>query len=398
MTNIRNAYIFIADALRWDYLPESVRNRGIARKTIAASTLSPTSFASLTSGLYPPAHGVKTFAHQLPLGRNWLLDLDNLNTSFWQSTNSDPIYDVLNQSQSKKQRVDTMEPPFINIERELLSHAPYGYTEEETDTSITAGDFLDDKSRNLEKLRERYHLGAKRAGSVFEERLDILEDRGILDETMVIFTSDHGELLGEYASLGHIFPLVPEMVQVPTVFFHPDGEQPSLRGVLSHVDISATIANQLGVNIPYATPGMSAYKEGFRNYAYSGFELPPAYGAFGPRRSLARRHRISVKSLWDSDGGWVSPDIPYRSRTIEFIKGIAPVSASNRNVCRQNPSGVLSLFLYLGRPKTKYGNPMFDWETAKSVIDKINSVPEANPRRRSLEVEQRQHLKNLGYK
>jgi arylsulfatase A-like enzyme len=43
--------------------------------------------------------------------------------------------------------------------------------------------------------------------------------RGILDDSLVIFTSDHGELLGEYNGLyHHQTPVVPELVYVPLAF------------------------------------------------------------------------------------------------------------------------------------------------------------------------------------
>lgn len=50
---IKNIMIFVSDALRWDYLPQSVARRGITFKTIASSLFTASSFPSMVTGLYP---------------------------------------------------------------------------------------------------------------------------------------------------------------------------------------------------------------------------------------------------------------------------------------------------------------------------------------------------------
>ena len=70
-------YIFVADALRYDYMPD-LNVPGSLIKTVAASTNSPTSFATLTSGLHPWEHGLYTFVQQIDEAQTFLSEDGNV--------------------------------------------------------------------------------------------------------------------------------------------------------------------------------------------------------------------------------------------------------------------------------------------------------------------------------
>ncbi|TKX83077.1 DUF229 domain-containing protein, partial [Halorubrum sp. SS5] len=84
------------------------------------------------------------------------------------------------------------------------------------------GEQFPELSRSPFALRREYRKGVQASAERFLERIGTLKNRGILDETLVIFLSDHGELLGEYGGFyGHILPATPELVHVPCTFIHP---------------------------------------------------------------------------------------------------------------------------------------------------------------------------------
>ncbi len=56
-----------------------------------------------------------------------------------------------------------------------------------------------------------------RMGQLF----DFLRERRLLDETLVIVTSDHGENLGEHGRLGHALSMADTLLHVPLVVRHP---------------------------------------------------------------------------------------------------------------------------------------------------------------------------------
>ncbi|WP_337175629.1 sulfatase [Paludisphaera sp.] len=94
----------------------------------------------------------------------------------------------------------------------------------------------------------------QQVGRLFDE----LERRGILDETLVIVTSDHGEGLGEHDLIGHGRSLYDQETRVPLLIFLPRGERggESVAEAVSIRDIPATVLDVLGLDGP-AFPGAS---------------------------------------------------------------------------------------------------------------------------------------------
>ena len=70
-----------------------------------------------------------------------------------------------------------------------------------------------------------------------------LKERGILDNTIVVFTSDHGQEFGDHGIYGHGKSLYRQVIHVPLVFFKPGLVPSSVRVAtpVSTTDLSATI-------------------------------------------------------------------------------------------------------------------------------------------------------------
>ncbi len=85
------------------------------------------------------------------------------------------------------------------------------------------------------------------AGRILAE----LEKEGILDDTLIIFTSDHGELLGDFGSYGKRCMLDPA-ARVPLIVRYPDRFQAGLRcdKLASLVDVAPTILAAAGAPVP----------------------------------------------------------------------------------------------------------------------------------------------------
>jgi arylsulfatase A-like enzyme len=73
-----------------------------------------------------------------------------------------------------------------------------------------------------------------------------LDRHGLLDETIVVVTSDHGENLGEGQMIGHSFSLDDRLVRVPFVVSGPAKPLPSPRASL--VDVPAWLAASIGLD------------------------------------------------------------------------------------------------------------------------------------------------------
>jgi arylsulfatase A-like enzyme len=86
-----------------------------------------------------------------------------------------------------------------------------------------------------------------------------LEQRGVLRNTLVVITADHGEHFGEHRLTGHGNSLYEQLIAVPLILRF-DGRIPKGRrtpDVVSLRDLAATILDVTGVSPPSPMPGRS---------------------------------------------------------------------------------------------------------------------------------------------
>jgi len=92
--------------------------------------------------------------------------------------------------------------------------------------------------------------------------LDELGRRGVLDDTVVIVTSDHGEHLGDHLLFFHGCSLYRQLVQVPLVIVDPAGVAGRVVGEpVSLRDLPATIVDLLGLgqNAPFRGQSLAGF-------------------------------------------------------------------------------------------------------------------------------------------
>ena len=77
--------------------------------------------------------------------------------------------------------------------------------------------------------------------------LGTLEALDRAEDTIVVFTSDHGELLGDHGLLRKGPPPYRQLLQVPFVIAGPGVGAGVVRGLTSHVDVKATLLDLCGV-------------------------------------------------------------------------------------------------------------------------------------------------------
>lgn len=76
--------------------------------------------------------------------------------------------------------------------------------------------------------------------------LEALDARDLLEESHVIFTSDHGEGFGEQGYYGHPRLLHDEFLHVPLIIHWPSGDHSVSSSNVSTIDIAPTIAAAIG--------------------------------------------------------------------------------------------------------------------------------------------------------
>lgn len=98
----------------------------------------------------------------------------------------------------------------------------------------------------------------------FGKFAESLSHSGLLDETLLVITSDHGEFLGEYWTIGHPPLLLNPVLQIPLIMRYP-GLIPSqtITEFTSHVDVFPTMLNLMGCEetIPEDVSGLNLMAE-----------------------------------------------------------------------------------------------------------------------------------------
>lgn len=103
-----------------------------------------------------------------------------------------------------------------------------------------------------------YHGEVAAADAALEPLLRPLLERGREARTLVVFTSDHGEALGDHGERTHGVFAYEATLRVPLVL-HAPGVLPAgvVRGAVRHVDLLPTVLDLLGLEAPPAIDGRS---------------------------------------------------------------------------------------------------------------------------------------------
>jgi arylsulfatase A-like enzyme len=111
---------------------------------------------------------------------------------------------------------------------------------------------------DFRKMIDGYDVGIRYADDHFGQVLDALEDQGVLDETIIIISSDHGEnqgelnVYGDHQTADHITSRVPLIIRWPGV----SGERVDT-ALHYQADMAATVLDLLDIDIPALWDGQS---------------------------------------------------------------------------------------------------------------------------------------------
>lgn len=248
---------------------------------ISSAPITLPSHASMMTGLYPPAHGVrdngayalgqdaKTLAERLKdqgyethafvsaivLHRRYMLNqgFDTYDDDLWGET--DPKMFMIRERQANKTidkvlewltnwgRVDKAKRvPFFSWVHLFDPHQPYRAPQWARAATLTPYDaeiaFVDSQLKRL---------------------FDALRESGELDNTLVIVTADHGESLGEHEEKTHAIFVYDATLHVPLIMRLPGviPENNVYEGPVRHVDLVPTILDVLGQPWEKVTQGVS---------------------------------------------------------------------------------------------------------------------------------------------
>jgi len=128
-------------------------------------------------------------------------------------------------------------------------------------------------TQDSQHYRKLYYTLQKKVDNEVNRVLKALEKSKFADNTIVIFTSDHGDFLGAHGLFQKWYAAYEEGIHVPFMVMGPGIEPKSIDLLTSHVDIVPTILGLLGIDQKAALERVSPQYVGLRELV--GRDLTP---------------------------------------------------------------------------------------------------------------------------
>lgn len=112
---------------------------------------------------------------------------------------------------------------------------------------------------SFEESRRQYGFEVEYVDQQIGRLMATLENRGWVEDSLILFVADHGEGIGDHDHVGHIDQLYDSLLSVPLIIVAPGHVPESL--VVDHpvslIDVMPTIAELVGFQIPEGIRGES---------------------------------------------------------------------------------------------------------------------------------------------
>lgn len=169
--------------------------------------------------------------------------------------------------------------------------------------------------RDIEHLIALYDESIVDADTKVGQLLDTLKELNLLENTIVIFTSEHGDIFGKHGRFMRGGPLrgtfYDDVLHIPLLIKHPQISPKRIDQLVQQIDIAPTILDFLDINPPTQFVGKSAIptiqNKDINDYVYAGSIFNPDIISFFPKTKieairnnnwkLIREENASNKSL-----------------------------------------------------------------------------------------------------
>ncbi len=306
----RNVILYLVDTLRADHLgcygysrPVSPHIDAFARQavtfrhTVAQSSWTRPATTTILTGLLPRTHGVNGRRDKLSEQALTLAEMlqargyqtagfvtnGNVARSFGLAQGFE-TYELLPGKHSAATDVNAAaagwlesewkkDAPFFLYLHTVEPHAPYTppapfrqrfapEVHDELLTRMRVFHRLEDSSlaptpELRQSLLDLYDAEIAANDAAFGDLIDLLARRGLWEDTVVVFISDHGEELFEHGGWEHGKTLHGEVLDVPLIVRAPGAAARTVQRQVQQVDVAPTVLNLLGLPIPPAVEGHS---------------------------------------------------------------------------------------------------------------------------------------------
>ncbi len=231
-----------------------------------------------------------------------------------------------------------------------------------------------------EEWADLYDANLRWADWGLGEVVGLLREHGLLDNTLLVVTSDHGEAFGEHGYVNHMHAVYDEFVHIPLLIRFPgrQGLVGEVDALTQTVDLVPTVCDLYGIGYPRG--------------AVQGESLLPLLDG---TKGAVREHVFAVShGAWPSylvrDARWSL--ILYRGGKLKALYDLRSDPEQRRNVIAEHPETAARMtdaLISFGRTQERSPAEFVSPEAA------AEAAPRAPPGRFSEDVER--ELRDLGY-
>lgn len=121
--------------------------------------------------------------------------------------------------------------------------------------------------KSLEQVKRQYIEETEYVDQEIGRFLDYLKRQELMDDTIIVFLSDHGEEFNEHGMVGHIHNLYTQSLHVPLIIRDPDADRKNVRinKTARLIDVTPTILDMVGLKKPEYMYGRTLLEYILRN-------------------------------------------------------------------------------------------------------------------------------------
>ena len=205
----------------------------------------------------------------------------------------------------------------------------------------------------IERTQANYSGEVTMCDQWFGYFMESMRTLDLLDNTMVIFTSDHGHSIGDRNYLGKQgYPSAPEVYDIPLLIRFPEAQYAGVTSdmFVQHHDIAATILEVANVKPPAEIDAISFLEDAIA-------------GKTGPREHVTVGWGAAVTVI--TDRWWLNCKVDGTGILLHDLEAAEPFA---RNVAREN-SGVVSQLFALAKEDAGGSFPEWLIEIARTQAD-----------------------------
>jgi len=194
--------------------------------------------------------------------------------------------------------------------------------------------------------------------------MDYMEKKELFDNTLIIFTGDHGESLGQHGEMTHGYLANNTTIWVPLILSYPGSKPGRVDQNVSHIDIFPTVCDILRIKKPDALQGISL--------------LPGMEGKKLPGRTIYFESLYPYYSRgWAPIKGFIQGEIKYIQSPIPELYDLKTDFNESHNLVE--------------------GQRLDAYRKRLNEVIQQHSHPESEKARHRIDRKSLEHLRSLGY-